>query len=66
LRAEQQLGRIDPAADVDAATQLIVGAIHGQVLPRVLVTPGEPITPPPGAGGRLAAAAIGGLVPRRS
>jgi AcrR family transcriptional regulator len=66
LRAEQRLGRIDPAADVEAATQLIVGAIHGQVLPRVLVTPGEPITPPPGAGARLAAAAMGGLAPRSS
>jgi AcrR family transcriptional regulator len=66
LRAEQRLGRIDPAADVDAATQLIVGAIHGQVLPRVLVTPGEPITPPPGIGTRLAAAAMGGLAPRSS
>jgi AcrR family transcriptional regulator len=66
LRAEQRLGRIDPAADVDAATQLIVGAIHGQVLPRVLVTPGGPITPPPGAGARLAAAAMGGLAPRSS
>jgi AcrR family transcriptional regulator len=66
LRAEQRLGRIDPAADVDAATQLIVGAIHGQLLPRVLVTPGEPITPPPGAGARLAAAAMGGLAPRSS
>jgi len=64
LRAEQRLGRIDAAADVDAATQLIVGAIHGLVLPRVLVTPGEPITPPPGAGDRLAAAAMGGLTPR--
>ena len=64
LRAEQRLGRIDAAADVDAATQLIVGAIHGLVLPRVLVTPGQPISPPPGAGARLAAAAMGGLAPR--
>jgi AcrR family transcriptional regulator len=64
LRAEQRLGRIDAAADVDAATQLIVGAIHGLVLPRVLVTPGQPISPPPGAGDRLAAAAMGGLAPR--
>jgi AcrR family transcriptional regulator len=64
LRAEQRLGRIDGAADVDAATQLIVGAIHGLILPRVLVTPGQPISPPPGAGARLAAAAMGGLAPR--
>src|SRR5215831_10304477 len=39
LRAEQRLGRISPAADVDAATVLIVGAIHGQVLPRLLFSP---------------------------
>ena len=64
LRAEQRLGRVSEAADVDAATQLIVGAIHGLVLPRVLVTPGQPITPPPGAGARLAMAAMGGLGPR--
>ena len=64
LCAEQRLGRINEAADVDAATQLIVGAIHGLVLPRVLVTPGQPITPPPGAGARLAMAAMGGLGPR--
>jgi AcrR family transcriptional regulator len=66
LRAEQRLGRIDPGADIDAATQLIVGAIHGQILPRVLVTPGQPITVPPGAGTRLAAAVVRGLEPRSS
>ena len=39
LRAEQELGRIGPAADVEAAATLIVGAMHGQVLPRVLFEP---------------------------
>ena len=39
LYAEQRLGRIDPAADVDAAASLVVGAIHGQILPRVLFAP---------------------------
>jgi AcrR family transcriptional regulator len=65
LRAEQQLGRIGPAADVEAASTLIVGAIHGQVLPRVVfATPGEPITFPTGLGAQLADAAVRGLAPR--
>ena len=55
LLAEQRLGRIDPAADVEAASTLIVGAIHGQVLPRVVfATPGEPVTFPAGLGAQLA------------
>ena len=63
--AEQRLGRIDAAADVDAATQLIVGAIDGLVLPRVVfATPGDPITFPTGLGAQLADAAIRGLAPR--
>jgi AcrR family transcriptional regulator len=65
LRAEQRLGRIDPAADVEAASTLIVGAIHGQVLPRVVfATPGEPVTLPAGLGAQLAGAAVRGLAPR--
>jgi AcrR family transcriptional regulator len=65
LRAEQRLGRIDPAADVEAASTLIVGAIHGQVLPRVVfASPGEPVTFPTGLGTQLADAAVRGLAPR--
>ncbi len=65
LRAEQRLGRIDPAAGVEAASTLIVGAIHGQVLPRmVFAAPGEPITFPTGLGAQLADAAMRGLAPR--
>jgi AcrR family transcriptional regulator len=65
LRAEQRLGRIDPAADVDAAAMLIVGAIHGQVLPRVLFSPpGTPVTAPPGFAARLADTVLGGIAPR--
>ena len=65
LRAERRLGRIDPAADVEAASTLIVGAIHGQVLPRVVfATPGEPVTFPAGLGARLADTAVRGLAPR--
>jgi AcrR family transcriptional regulator len=65
LRAEQRLGRIDPAADVEAASTLIVGAIHGQVLPRVVFAmPGRPISLPTGLGAQLADAAVRGLAPR--
>jgi AcrR family transcriptional regulator len=65
LLAEQRLGRIDPEADVEAFSTMIVGAIHGQVLPRVVfATPGEPITFPAGLGEQLAGAAMRGLAPR--
>jgi AcrR family transcriptional regulator len=65
LRAEQGLGRIDPDADLGAATSLIIGAIHGQVLPRVLFAPpgARPATPP-GLAAQLASAALRGLAPR--
>jgi AcrR family transcriptional regulator len=64
LRAEQQLGRIDEAADIEAATTLIVGAIHGQILPRVMLNPpGSPITIPPGLAGRLATTVLNGIAP---
>ncbi len=64
LRAEQQLGRIDPAADIDAASMLIIGAIHGQVLPRVLFNPpGSPPTTPPGLARQLAETILNGIAP---
>jgi len=62
LRAEQRLGRVDAAADVDAAASLIVGAIHGQILPRVLFNPsGSPIVTPPGLAARLAQTVLEGI-----
>jgi AcrR family transcriptional regulator len=65
LHAEQRLGRIDQAADIDAAVTLVVGAIHGQVLPRVLFSPpGSRITAPPDLAGRLAETVLGGIGPR--
>ncbi len=65
LLAEQRLGRIDPGADVTAASTLIVGAIHGQVLPRVLfAAPGTPFSAPPGLGTRLAQVVLDGLAPK--
>jgi AcrR family transcriptional regulator len=64
LRAEQELGRVDPAADIGAATKLIVGAMHGEVLPGALFSPqGRPAAPPPDLPARLAAAALAGLAP---
>jgi AcrR family transcriptional regulator len=65
LRAEQRLGRVDAAADVDAAVTLIVGAIHGQILPQVLLSPpGRPVAAAPGLAGRLAKMVMAGLAPR--
>jgi len=64
LRAEQRLGRIDQAADIDAAVTLVVGAIHGQVLPKVLFSPpGGTITTPPDLAGRLAETVLSGIAP---
>ena len=64
LRAEQRLGRVDAAADIDAAVTLIVGAIHGQILPQVLLSPpGQPVAAAPGLAGRLAKTVLAGLAP---
>ena len=64
LRAEQRLGRIHEGADVDAVVTLVVGAIHGQILPRVLFSPpGSSIMPPPDLAGRLAETVVGGIAP---
>ncbi len=65
LQGEQRLGRIDAGTDLDAATSLIVGAIHGQVLPRVLFAPPGPRpSAPPGLAAQLATTALRGLEPR--
>jgi AcrR family transcriptional regulator len=64
LRAEQRLGRVGATADVEAATMLVVGAIHGQILPAVLVNPsGELPAAPPGLARRLAATVLSGIAP---
>ncbi len=65
LRAEQRLGRVDPAADISAASTLIIGAIHGEVLPRALFNlPGSPPTTPPGFARRLAETVLTGIAPK--
>jgi AcrR family transcriptional regulator len=64
LLAERRLGRIDRAADVDAAVTLIVGTIHGEILPRVLLAPpGRPVTTEPGLAGRVADTVLRGIAP---
>jgi AcrR family transcriptional regulator len=64
LQGEQRLGRIDAAADIDAAASLIIGAMHGQILPRVLFAPpGTPVTIPPGLSARLAGVVLEGIAP---
>jgi len=64
LHAEQRLGRVDQAADIDATVTLVVGAIHGQILPQVLLRPpGGTITIPPGLAGRLAQTVLSGISP---
>ena len=64
LRGEQRLGRVRADVDIDAAAALIVGAMHGQIVPRVLFTPpGSPVTIPPGLGARLAGVVLDGIAP---
>jgi AcrR family transcriptional regulator len=64
LQGEQRLGRIDAAADVEAAASLIVGAMHGQILPRVLFAPpGTPVTVPAGLSARFADVVLEGIAP---
>ena len=65
LRGEQRLGRVDAAADIDAAASLLVGAIHGQILPRVLLDqPSKPIVIPSGLAARLTNTVLYGIAPR--
>ena len=66
LRGEQRLGRVDAAADIDAAASLLVGAIHGQILPRVLFNlPSKPIVIPSSLATRLTKTVLYGIAPRQ-
>jgi AcrR family transcriptional regulator len=65
LRAEQRLGRVGRAVDIDAAVALVVGAIHGEVLPRVLFAPpGGQVTIEADLARRVAATVLAGIAPR--
>jgi AcrR family transcriptional regulator len=65
LGAEQRLGRVGQAVDIDAAVALVVGAIHGEVLPRVLFAPpGVQVTIDADLAGRVAATVLAGIAPR--
>jgi len=62
LRAEQGLGRIAGTADIDATVILVVGAIHGQVLPRQLFSPpGTVLSIDPDVPRRLAETVLAGI-----
>jgi AcrR family transcriptional regulator len=66
LRAEHRLGRVSATADVDAASTLIVGAIHGQILPGAMLRPGQPVTIPPDFAERMVKTVLDGIAPRPS
>jgi hypothetical protein len=66
LTAEQRLGRIDSAADTEAAVMLVIGAIHGQVLPHLMMSapgddPGELGVLPAGMARRIADTVLRGI-----
>jgi AcrR family transcriptional regulator len=65
LAAEQRIGRIGASADVEAAVTLIVGTIHGEILPRVMFAPpGRQVTTPPDLPGRIVQTILAGIAPR--
>jgi AcrR family transcriptional regulator len=65
LLDEQRLGRVDTGADVDAAVTLVVGVIHGEILPRVMFSPpGTRVTAPAGLSGRVARTVLHGIARR--
>jgi AcrR family transcriptional regulator len=64
LRAEQRLGRVAQAVDIEATVALIVGTVHGEVLPRMLFSaPGSEVAIPPDLPGRIAQTVMVGIAP---
>jgi AcrR family transcriptional regulator len=64
LRAERDLGRLAPDADVEAAATMVVGACHQVVLPPLLSgVPAGEIEVPPGFAGDLVATVLRGIGP---
>jgi AcrR family transcriptional regulator len=65
LRGEQRLGRVGRAVDIEATVALVVGTVHGEVLPRVLfAAPGSQVAIPPDLPGRIAQTIMAGIAPR--
>ena len=65
LRAEQRLGRVGRTVDIEATVALVVGTVHGEVLPRMLfAAPGSEVVIPPGLPGRIAQTVMAGIAPR--
>jgi AcrR family transcriptional regulator len=65
LRAEQQLGRVAQAVDVEATVALVVGTVHGEVLPRMMfAVPGSQVAIPPDLPGRIAQTVMAGIAPQ--
>jgi AcrR family transcriptional regulator len=64
LRAEQQLGRIDPSADIDAAAAMLIGACHDLLIPRLLFgIPSTEISVPDGFADGLVSTIMRGIAP---
>jgi AcrR family transcriptional regulator len=65
LRAEQELGRVGRAVDIEATVALVVGTVHGEVLPRMLFAPpGSQVAIPPDLPGRIAQTVMAGIAPQ--
>jgi AcrR family transcriptional regulator len=64
LRDEQRLGRVNPAANVDAAVAMVLGACHELVLPHVFYgSPATELTVPPGFVDQLVTTLVHGIAP---
>ena len=65
LRAEQELGRLAPGADIGSATTMLVGACHELVLPRMFTgQPAGDFVIPTGFAQGLATTVLQGIAPR--
>jgi AcrR family transcriptional regulator len=65
LRGEQRLGRVGQAVDIEATVALVVGTVHGEVLPRVMfASPGSQVAVPPDLPARIARTVMTGIAPR--
>jgi len=64
LRDEQRLGRVNPAANVDAAVAMVLGACHELVLPHVFYgSPATDLIVPPGFVDQIVTTLVHGIGP---